>query len=152
MSNSTKPRATKKFKALVAALGSEEAAVTAWNARYPDNAIGKTKEALPEDVQTLVDAGFAEDEARELVAQKASEPVPLTSLEQAEALVAKAGLIHVRGRVYSSTETIEAQVRVLKTGKAEVVRTTGDHRIKAVAIWRTDEGDSVAVQNLGEPN
>lgn len=155
--NSTKPRATKKFKSLVAVLGSEEAAVTAWNRAHPDNKI-KVKdepEALPEAVQMLVDAGFTVEQAREALAaagETEPEAKALSSQELAEALVAKSGMIHVRGRVYTTTEIIEAQVRVLKTGKPEIVRTSGDHRIKAVAIWRTDSGDVAAVQNLGEQN
>lgn len=151
MSTTTsKPKTTKKFKALVAQLGSEEAAVSAWNAAFPDNQIGVT---LPDDVAALVAVGFTEAQARAAVAAKsapAEQPVALTSQEQAEVLIAKAGLTPVRGRVYVNSELIEAQVRVLKTGKPEVVRTPGSHRTKGVALWRTDE-DSVAIQNLGEP-
>lgn len=153
-----RPKASKKFKALVATLGTEEAAVVAWNSAFPDNRIADTKKvqtALPEGVQTLITAGFSEAEARELVASKGvttttEATAPLTSQERAEALVAKEGLTHVRGRVYTNSLLIEAQVRVLKTGKPEVVRTPGSHRTKAVVLWQTDEG-SVAVQNLGSP-
>jgi len=149
-STTTKPRTTKKFKALIAHLGSEEAAVNAWNSAFPDNPIAVE---LPEEVAVLVAAGFTEEQARAALGAKDApkqEPVALTSKEQADVLVAKEGLTHVRGRVYTNPDLIEAQVRVLKTGKPEIVRTPGSHRTKAVAIWQTDEG-SVAVQNLGEP-
>ena len=69
-----------------------------------------------------------------------------------EVLVAKAGFIPVRGRVYSSAALIEAQVRVLRSGKPEVVKTPGEHRTKGVLVYRTDNGDGVALQNLGVQN
>ena len=146
----TKPKTTKKFKALAVALGSEEAAITAWNSAFPENPIAVE---LPESVAVLVAAGFTEDQARAALDAKSApkqDAVALTSKEQADVLVAKEGLTHVRGRVYTNPDLIEAQVRVLKTGKPEIVRTPGSHRTTAVAIWQTDEG-SVAVQNLGEP-
>lgn len=151
MTTNTKPKTTKKFKALVASLGSEDAAITAWNAAFPDSAI--TVE-VPEDVAALIAAGFTEEQARAALAAKGApqqEAVALTSEEQADVLVAKEGLTHVRGRVYANPNLIEAQVRVLKTGKPEIVRTPGNHRTKAVVLWQTNE-DSVAMQNLGEVN
>lgn len=130
MSNTTtKPKATKEFKALVASLGSQELAATAWNALHPENPV-KVKAKTEEP----------------------AEAAPLTSYEVSQALVAQAGFVPVRGRVYATPEIIEAQVRVLKTGKPEVVRTSGEHRTKAVVIYRTDDGTTVAVQNLGQPN
>jgi len=72
------------------------------------------------------------------------------SLAKGEVLVAKAGLTPVRGRVYVTGAVIEAQARVLKTGKPEVVRNTGTHRTKGVLVYRHDK-DTAALQNLGEP-
>lgn len=72
------------------------------------------------------------------------------SLAKGEELVAKAGLTPVRGRVYVTTAVIEAQVRVLKSGKPEVVRNEGTHRTKGVLVYRHDKS-TVALQNLGEP-
>lgn len=77
---------------------------------------------------------------------------PLSSKDQADILVAQAGLLHARGRVYVNADLIEAQVRVLKSGKPEVVRNTGDRHTKGVVVFRMDSGDTVAVQNLAEPN
>lgn len=154
MATATNPTKTKKYKALVAVLGSDEAARVAWNHAHPDNQIGETGQALPENVQKLVDAGFSVEEAKSLVGTP-SQPVavaPLTSQEQGEALVGKAGLVPVRGRIYATGAIIEAQVRVLKTGKPELIRNEGTHRTKAVLIYRTDDGLTAAVQNLGVPN
>jgi hypothetical protein len=144
------PLRTKKFKGLVVALGSEEAAVKAWNNAFPDNAIPVETE-VPDNVAALVAAGFSEEEARKLLdAQGASETVALTSQEEAEVLIAKSGLTPVRGRVYINSDVVDAFQRVLKTGKPEVIKTPGSHRTKAVALWKAD--DNVACQNLGEVN
>ena len=148
----TNPVKTKKFRALVAVLGSEDAAVTAWNEAHPEAPIGDVEVTLSPEAQTLVDAGFTHAEAEKYVAQAAAKDVPLSSKEQADVEVAKRGLVHVRGRVYAGAELIEAAVRVLKTGKPEIVSNTGEHRTKGVAVFRTDDGTSVALQNLGVPN
>lgn len=126
MSTTTKrPQATKKYAKLLALLDGDEAAATkAWNAAHPTNKIT-------------------------VKAPVATEPV--TSAEKSEAQVAKAGFVHTRGRVYVNAKVIEAAVRVLKTGSPEIVRNDGSHRTKAIAVYRLDAGDSVALQNLGEP-
>lgn len=114
-------RDSKDFKRLLSLLnGDDKAAVEAWNATHPDKPIGTTE----------------------------VDPATLSSKDQADVLVAQAGMIHIRGRVYSNTTLIEAQVRVLKTGKPEIVRLTGDRHTKGVAVWRHDDG-TVALQNLG---
>lgn len=119
------PLRTKKFKSLVALLDNDEAAaIRAWNASNPENPI-----SVPE-----------------------SEPAPLTSKEKSDTQVAQAGLVHVRGRVYVTPELLEASARVLKTGKPELIRVPGDRHTKGVALFRTDDGSSVALQNLGQPS
>jgi hypothetical protein len=68
--------------------------------------------------------------------------------EQIDAAIAEAGFVPVRGRVYGDGSLLEAGARVLKTGRTEIVRLAGDHRTKAVCVFRTESG-SVAFQNLG---
>jgi hypothetical protein len=149
----TRPQATKKFKALVAYLGSEDRAVTAWNKSYPDNKIpAKAKAEQPStEVQALVDAGFSLAEAQEFVGEKAAPAEPTTSRELGEALVTDSGLVPVRGRVYGDGKVLEACARVLKNGKPEIVRNAGETRTKGVLVYRTDDGKNFAVQNLGQP-
>ena len=155
------PMRTKKFRALLAVLDNDEAAaIRSWNGAHPENQIPVEVPAVNAEVAALMDAGFSLDEAEAALAaaaaKKASEPkaeaAPLTSQERAEALVAQAGLIHVRGRVYVTGDLLEAQARVLKTGKPELVRNDGSHRTKGVVIYRLDDGKTVAVQNVGEQN
>ena len=153
------PRATKKFKALLALVKNDDAAVLAWNAANPDNAIAVAEPEITAEEQALVASGFTLAQAKAALAAAASttgtpqpEPEKLTSAQQGEVLVAKAGFIPVRGRVYSSAALIEAQVRVLRSGKPEVVKTPGEHRTKGVLVYRTDNGDGVALQNLGVQN
>jgi len=141
---------TKKFKALVAVLGSEEAARTAWDAANPSNPVAPVEADTDPQVKLLVEAGFSPEDAEKYAAQVS--PTSLTSKEQVDVAIAKRGLVPVRGRVYGTFALIEACVRVLKTGKPEVVDLAGERHIKAVAIWRTDDGESFAQQNLGEPN
>lgn len=74
--------------------------------------------------------------------------IPSTAKELVDAAIAEAGFIPVRGRVYGDGSLLEAGARVLKSGKTEVVRLAGEHRVKAVCVFRTDSG-SVAFQNLG---
>lgn len=119
-------------------------------------------------MQALVDAGlFTAEQAERLDASqakpkkgkgkkakkgkgKARTTADLTPKQAGEALVAQRGLSFTRGRVYSNSDIIEAQVRVLKTGKPEVVSTSGVGRIAAVLIYRETSGD-VALQNLVKP-
>lgn len=154
MSTITKPRATKKFKALVAVLGSEDKAIAAWNKHNPDSPIGEVE--VDPQIAQLVAAGFSVEEAQEALAEVDAEPkaeaAPLTSHEIADAAVAQAGLTHFRGRVYSGANLIEAQVRVLKTGKPEIVKHSGETKTKGVVVYRTDDGTNVVLQNLGVPS
>lgn len=154
------PRATKKFKGLVAVLGSDALAVVAWNNTNPDTLIDVAPVEVDPRIAKLVASGFNEAQAKEALAtadntDTTAAPLPeepLTSHEQGEVLVAKEGLVPVRGRVYVGPGLIEAQARCLKTGKPEVVRNPGQHRTKAVLVYRLDDGKSVALQNYGEQN
>jgi len=123
----TNVRKTKKFRALVAALGSEEAALVAYNAAEALRVgEGPTKTA------------------------KVTEPASLTSKEKGETLVAQQGLTFTKGRVYGGPSLAEAIVRVHKTGKPEVVKSSGVGRTKAVLVYKEESGD-IAQQNLCEP-
>ena len=157
------PRATKKFKGLVALLEDEARAVIAWNASNPDNpiAVADEPEVITPEEKKLMDAGFKLDEARAALAAAkdtdttaAPETVdpPLSSSEQGEVLAAKAGLVPVRGRVYSHPALIEAQVRVMRSGTPELVQAPGEHRTKAVLVYRLDDGKGLALQNHGVQN
>lgn len=149
-STTTDVRTTQKFKALAAYFGSEDAAIQRWNTLNPNEQIdAKGKVQLPKAVQDLVDAGFTVEEAQAVVVEA---PAEVTAKDAADALVEKRGLIHVRGRVYVNPTMIETAVRVLKTGKPEIVDVAGAHRTKAVLIFRTEDEASVALQNLGEPS
>lgn len=149
-----KPKSTKKFKALVAYLGSEEKAITAWNKANPESPIGDAS-TVSAGVQQLLDAGFTLAEAKEFAAETDAAPAkdePLTSKENGDVLTAQAGLVPVRGRVYGDGDLLEAGARVLKTGKPEVLRNSGETRTKGVLVYRTDDGKNFAIQNLGEPS
>lgn len=74
----------------------------------------------------------------------------LSDKDRAEALVAQQGMAFTRGRVYSTPAIVEAQVRVLKTGRPEVVPTSGVGHIAAVLLYRETSGDCV-IQNLKKP-
>jgi hypothetical protein len=138
-----------QFKALVAALGSEEKAKIAFDRLRP---------AAPEvdpRVQTLLDAGFTEEQAEKALAEQdaPAEPAklapvtPLSSKDRAEALVSEKGFEYTKGRVYGGPSLAEAIVRVHKTGKPEIVTSSGVGRTKAVLVYKEDSGD-VALQNL----
>lgn len=49
--------------------------------------------------------------------------------------------------MYLTLDTIEAAVRVRKTGSPELIRSSGVGHTKAVLLYREDSGD-VAAQNL----
>lgn len=118
----------------------------------------------------LVDGGFTAAQARDLMAKgdkpakakkggkkkgkgkkaKAAKPETLSAKDRADALVASQGLAFTRGRVYTTPDIIEAQVRVLKTGRPEVVMASGNGHVTAVQVYRTDSGDC-CVQNLKKP-
>lgn len=157
-----RPRTTSTFKTLLAFLGGDDAkAVAAWNTANPDNKITDapaSADPLTPEARSLVNKGLLTEEAALAIlagtdpASPAApvEPVaPPTSKEVSDAQVEKSGLTHYSGRVYSSPALIEAQVRVLKTGHPEIVTLEGSRRTKGVALFRTDDGASVAMQNLG---
>jgi hypothetical protein len=138
-----------QFKALVAALGSEEKAKVAFDRLRP-----ATPEVDPR-MQTLLDAGFTEDEAKKALEEEATpaEPAklapvtPLSSKERAEALVSDKGFEYTKGRVYGGPSLAEAIVRVHRTGTPQIVTSSGVGRTKAVLVYKEDSGD-VALQNL----
>jgi hypothetical protein len=165
----TNPRATKKYKALIAAEFSDGEALNFLASQGVDVSHVQPKDDATNDaLDALVKAGFTPEQAEQLNASqpakkgkkdkkrkkakaaKAPAPEALTAKQEGEALVAQRGFSFSRGRVYSTMETIEAQVRVLKTGKPEVVSTSGVGRVVAVLIYREESGD-VAVQNLAKP-
>lgn len=156
---------TKQGRALLAVFdGNKVAAARAWNNSHPDEPIGAdglhlevTPETDSDQLQTLLDAGFDRDVALAALAEVAETPDvedapvgPLTSQEKSQVQVAKRGLVYVKGRVYVRFDLIEAAVRVLKTGKPEIVDVPGDHRTRGVALYRLEDGETVALQNLGQ--
>lgn len=155
----TRPKATKKFKALIAAGVSETDAL---------DIMGVAPVAPVEvdpRIEALKDGGFTEEQARNIIAgdgkakkkggkkgkkAKAETPAALTAKQVAEALVAERGMTFARGRVYVTPPMIEALARVTKNGKAEVVQASGVGRVAAVLVYKETSGD-VAVQNLAKP-
>lgn len=159
-----KPRATKAFKQLLDFLGSDAAAVAQWNKVHPDNQIpveGTTTvvaaDPLTPEARALVEAGLITEEdalaviggAPAATEAPAAPPAPATSKDLGDVLVAEQGFVFSKGRVYTTPTLIEAQVRVFKTGKPEIVDVEGSRRTKGVLVFRTDDGASVALQNLG---
>lgn len=132
-----------QFQALVAVLGSDQKALAAFNRVRP------TEPAVDPKVAALVDAGFSEAEAKEALAEpaQAEVKVPETSKEKAEALAESKGFTYARGRVYGTVALAEALVRVHKTGRPEIVASSGVGRTKAVLVYKEESGD-VALQNL----
>lgn len=154
---------SKEFKALLSVFdGNEAAAQRAWNKAHPDNQIADEDEPAQKDpkaLRKLLKAGFSREAALAALAEVAETPDvedapagPLTSREKSEVQVAQRGLVYVSGRVYTDQALIEAQVRVLKSGKPEIVDRPGNFRTKAVAVFRSDDDASVALQNLGAQN
>lgn len=162
MSTTTRPRATKKYKALIAAGVNDAEAL---------NILGVTVEQAGPEVDpriaTLIQDGlFTVEQAERIIAgdgstkkkgkkgkgkkAKAEAPVELTPKQVAEALVAERGMTFARGRVYVTPAIIEALARVTKNGKAEVVQASGVGRVAAVLVYKETSGD-VAVQNLAKP-
>lgn len=138
-----------KFQALLGALGSEEKAKIAFDRLQP---------AAPEvdpRMQTLLDAGLTPEQAEQALTEdeapaeptKLAQVTPLSSKERAEALVADKGYEYTKGRVYGGPSLAESIVRVHKTGKPEIVSSSGVGRTKGVLVYKEDSGD-VALQNL----
>lgn len=169
----TNPRGTKRYKALRAADFTDTQALdimgdTTTKRRDEAPALAAEVEVDPRVTQ-LVDGGFSPEQAERLVAdqdgpakkkgkkkgKKAKSRVKaqaetLSDKDRAEALVAQQGMAFTRGRVYSTPAIVEAQVRVLKTGRPEVVPTSGVGHIAAVLLYRETSGDCV-IQNLKKP-
>lgn len=144
MSNTTKttrPTATKVYKALFAAIGDRDAALAAYHALNKEAAPAPVDEPTPE-----VEAKVEEPKKKGKKGKKAKAK-KLTAQETLEALVATRGFEFTRGRVYVTPAIVEACVRVLKTGRTEVATTSGKGRVDAVVVFATESGD-VAVQNL----
>ncbi|NUS02007.1 MAG: hypothetical protein HOV97_05520 [Nonomuraea sp.] len=171
MNTSTRPRATKRYKALIAAGLSDTDAL----------GVMGVSEAEAQEVDPrlagLIHGGFTEEQARKILGDQDAAPkgkkgkkkgkkakasaaikaevaevvaASMSPKERAEALVAEKGLTFTRGRVYVTPTMIEALARVTKTGKAEIVQASGVGRTTAVLIYKEESGD-VAVQNLMKP-
>ncbi len=144
-------RRTKKFKALVAIGLSEHDALAKLGVQQGP--------AADERLADLIAGGFSEAEAREILATHDGAPAspapapvveppkPATSQDLAEALVEASPFKFSKGRVYVGGDAIEAQVRVRKTGKPEIIAASGVGRTTAMVLFRTETGE-VAIQNL----
>lgn len=146
---------TKMYKALIAVGLDENAAL---------KELGHVVAApVDERLARLIAAGFTEAKAREALANAgvaldaAPQTVaattvakPLIAKDAADALVAESPYEFTKGRVYVGGDAIEAQVRVRKTGKPEIVGKDGEGRTKALLMFKTANGD-VAIQNLMLP-
>ena len=164
--STTRPRATKQYKALMAIPGlTDERAL---------EILGVTAPAEPEvdsRLAGLIAGGFTEEQATKILADQdggtttkaerkaakkakhetVAEPATeLTDKQRAEALVAQQGLAFTKGRVYASPTLAEAIVRVHKGAGPEVIKASGVGRTAAVLVYREDSGD-VALQNLAKP-
>lgn len=170
----TRPKATKKYRALIAAGVSEADALDVLGFSTPAPA------PVDDRLAGLIEGGFTEEQARKILGDQDASSKPskkgkgkkgkkakasaavkaevaevvaasMSPKERAEALVAQNGLTFTRGRVYVTPDMIEALVRVTKTGKPEVVSASGVGRVAAVLVYKEDSGD-VAVQNLSQPH
>jgi len=168
----SRPKATKKYKALIAAGVSESDALDILGGKEP-------APAADDALAGLVAGGFTEEQATKILADRDAQAKPakkgkgkkgkkakasaaikaevaevvaasMSPKERAEALVAQNGLTFTRGRVYVTPAIIEALVRVTKTGKPEVITASGVGRVAAVLVYKEESGD-VAVQNLSQP-
>lgn len=139
---------SKKFKTLVAILGSEEAAVVAYTQAEQ---VAEPVVETVDPVAQLVAAGYTQEQAEKALASAQQVQVaPLTSKERGEALVAERGLTFTKGRVYGTPTLAEAIVRVHRTGTPEVVQSSGVGRTAGVLVYKEESGD-VALQNLSKP-
>lgn len=131
-----------QFQALAAVLGSEAKAKVAFDRLQAPKVDAR--------VQQLLDAGFTQEEAEAALTEAPEAPVEAavpTKKEQDAALVEKHGYVFTKGRVYTGVEHAEAIVRVHRTGKTEIVQSSGVGRTKAVLVSKEESGD-VALQNL----
>lgn len=145
MTNISIPRSvtsTKQYRALLAAFDGDRE--TAYEAYQAVNAPAEKPEVTP-DTTVSLEKTPKQKKAKKDKAQKVEKIV--TTKDTVEALVEARGFGFARGRVYVTGEIVEASVRVLKGGSPEIVKTSGNGRISAVAIFATESGDC-AVQNL----
>lgn len=156
-------RRTTKYKALVAVINLDTPAAVDAAALKILGVELPVAEPEPdpnaEALAGLIAAGFDEAEAQEILTSVGTEeatalaapakvaPRPQSSKDQAEALVAESDLTFTKGRVYLTPDSIEAAVRVRRTGHPEIITSSGVGRTKAVVLFREDSGD-VAAQNL----
>lgn len=126
-----------------------------------DAALAQLGVGVAEDtrVADLVAAGFSQVEAEGIVGTTTDGAMsavttpasPLTNKDLGDALVAQHGLAFTRGRVYVTPSILEAAVRTLKGGGAEIVATSGVGRSVAVLVFKVEESGDVALQNLAKP-
>lgn len=121
-------RRTKAYASLIAADLSDKKAL---------KALGVTKDP----------AKPAKGKAAKKAAAKTAAAKPVSATDK---VVAKAGLVYGRGRVYVTGDAIEAAARVRKGGSPEVVTSSGVGRAAAVVVFKTESGD-VAIQTLVKP-
>lgn len=139
---------TKKYQALLAILGDEAKALSAYRAVDVPAADPK--------ITALVAAGYTEEQAKRALGAEAAtpatpaEPEPVAAKDAGKALVVEQGYDFARGRVYVTPDTIEAAVRVRKNGSPEIVASSGVGRTKAVLVYKEESGD-VALCNLFRP-
>jgi hypothetical protein len=132
-----------QFQALVATLGSEEKAKVAFERLRP------TAPKVDPRVAELMAAGFTEDEAKAALTEAPAEVEAKVEVDPADALREKKGYAFAKGRVYSTSALIEAQARVLRSGKPEIVvgRLTAGEKQRAVLVSKLESGD-LSLQNL----
>ena len=152
-------RRSKQYKALIAIGLDADTAMKTYQREVKGVEMVEPEPETPDPIALLVAAGFTEDEARRVLATEAVEaaakatPAPVaqskpeTTKDVAEALVEQHGLTFTKGRVYITTDMIEAAVRVRKTGSPEIVTGAGVGRTAAVLLFKGEAG-TVALQNL----
>jgi hypothetical protein len=132
----TNVKATKKYKALIAVGLSPEQAMKALS-----------PEPVKDDPRAqLIAAGFTPEQADGILGTSGG-TADADEVSEADALVEASPYKFAKGRVYVNSSIVEGVVRVIKTGKPEIVTTSGTGRTKAVLLVRQDSGD-VSIQNL----
>jgi hypothetical protein len=130
----TNVKATKKYKALIAVGLSPEQAMKALS-----------PEPVKDDPRAqLIAAGFTPEQADGILGASGD---TADEVSEADALVEASPYKFAKGRVYVNSSIVEGVVRAIKTGKPEIVTTSGTGRTKAVLLVRQDSGD-VSIQNL----
>ena len=152
MATAKRIKSTTEYKNLLAVLKDDDKALAAYHRLHPE---AKPEPKGDDPVAQLMAHGFTEEQARLSLATDAAEkvesaPKPLTSKERGEALVAERGLTFTKGRVYGGGALAEAIVRVGRTGKPEVVQSSGVGHTVGQLVYKEESGD-VAIQNLAKP-